>query len=416
MSTFTWLDTSEQERRRILDMITLFRDKETRDELGIGAVRDAFADLFFPGTSTIQTRARYFLFIPWIYLNLEAKQIPSHAIAIKARTKEVELMHTLLKSGSTDGLIGRLAKARLKRLPSAIYWQGVAAWGIRLFPGAQSVYHHSLDGFYKANRQIKQLRHENQGDDGDMGELQLRGRHNWRPGVKALCPVNFPTEATFDLTAEEADYLRECIVGSQSGSLLAFLITETNGMSRVAAPWQHPDWARLAPHLQDYLTHARYFSLLIHGAALLYNLMLAEQACRTLSVERQSQVDEYRQRLVKWVAEMDSFQVELARWDWQYHFWEIVSLGNPRVTWLTQQFINSWLVLALNDPAAVADSRPARELIRQRERRLKGKLSRLDNTRSLELWNGAAGTGRLDYRWSVAQTLVFDILEGLQRA
>ena len=44
---------------------------DTRDELGIGSVRDAFADMLFPGTSTIMTRARYFLLVPWTYQRLE---------------------------------------------------------------------------------------------------------------------------------------------------------------------------------------------------------------------------------------------------------------------------------------------------------------------------------------------------------
>jgi len=51
----------------MLDVINAFSEKDTRDELGFGSVRDAFADTLFPGTSTIQTRARYFLFVPWIY-------------------------------------------------------------------------------------------------------------------------------------------------------------------------------------------------------------------------------------------------------------------------------------------------------------------------------------------------------------
>ena len=67
MSAFAWLSYSESERRKALDVISLFRERDTRDELGIGVIRDAFADLLFPGTSTIQTRARYFLFVPWIY-------------------------------------------------------------------------------------------------------------------------------------------------------------------------------------------------------------------------------------------------------------------------------------------------------------------------------------------------------------
>ncbi|MBX3438179.1 MAG: hypothetical protein KF861_11860 [Planctomycetaceae bacterium] len=62
-STFTWLDYSEHERRKMLDVIGLFGKKTTRDELGLGSLRDTFADLLFPGTSTIQTAARYVLFV-----------------------------------------------------------------------------------------------------------------------------------------------------------------------------------------------------------------------------------------------------------------------------------------------------------------------------------------------------------------
>jgi len=58
MVSLTWLDYSEQERRQAMEVIDLFREEETRDELGLGTIRDAFADLLFPGTSTIQTRAR----------------------------------------------------------------------------------------------------------------------------------------------------------------------------------------------------------------------------------------------------------------------------------------------------------------------------------------------------------------------
>ena len=61
-----WLDTSSDEQRRVRELIALFAQSESRDELGIGQVRDAFSEMLFPGTSVIQTRARYFLFVPWI--------------------------------------------------------------------------------------------------------------------------------------------------------------------------------------------------------------------------------------------------------------------------------------------------------------------------------------------------------------
>jgi len=70
VSSFAWLDYCESERRKALDVIQAFGDRSTLDELGIGIIRDALADLLFPGTSTIQTRAKYHLFIPLIYLKL----------------------------------------------------------------------------------------------------------------------------------------------------------------------------------------------------------------------------------------------------------------------------------------------------------------------------------------------------------
>ena len=77
MSTFTWIDHSEKQRRQILEAIDLFREKDTRDELGIAGIRDTFSDMLFPGTGALQTRARYFLFVPWMYLDFEAKRVSS---------------------------------------------------------------------------------------------------------------------------------------------------------------------------------------------------------------------------------------------------------------------------------------------------------------------------------------------------
>ena len=90
------------------DVLDLFREQDTRDELGIGVIRDAFADLLFPGTTTIQTRARYFLLVPWVYLNLEQKRAPSTRFAIRLRQDENYLTRCLLESGESDGVIGRV--------------------------------------------------------------------------------------------------------------------------------------------------------------------------------------------------------------------------------------------------------------------------------------------------------------------
>lgn len=416
MSSFTWLDSSEQQRRQMLNVIHLFREKETRDELGIGAIRDAFADLFFPGTSTIQTRARYFLFIPWIYTTLEAKRTAADKLWQRARRSEVDLINTLFNNGATDGLIGINARGSLKRLPSAIYWQGLGAWGIRLFPGPQASYHRSIDGFYAANSQVNQVQSENWGDE-DTHETQLRQVYNWHTGVRELRPGNFPVDANFALNREEAVYLQERILSSQPDSLLAFFAAEKREPMRTNFPWEHPAWSAMPARLHEQLYHARRFSLSIHGAPLLYNLMLAEKAQANSAGSGSELVDHYREALALWAEEMAHETSDLSDWDWQGRFWQIVRQGNHHISWRTEKFFNDWLRLALeSNPAEITENAAARQLIQQRERRLKGKLSRLYNSRALELWNGAAGTGRLNYRWGVAQTMLGDIWEDLDDA
>ena len=69
-----WIDHDPEERQRTQRVLALFRERETRDELGFGAVRDAIADTLFPGTSTIETRLRYTLFVPWLYRRLEDRR------------------------------------------------------------------------------------------------------------------------------------------------------------------------------------------------------------------------------------------------------------------------------------------------------------------------------------------------------
>ena len=107
MSRFAWLDYSEHERRKALDVIDQFREKDTRDELGIGTVRDALADRLFPGISTIQTRARYLIFIPWIHQSLETDHVRSDDAPRIARHREIKLIHALLESEDHEGIIGR---------------------------------------------------------------------------------------------------------------------------------------------------------------------------------------------------------------------------------------------------------------------------------------------------------------------
>lgn len=410
-SAFAWLDHSESDRQNALEIVDLFKEQDTRDELGIGTVRDALADTLFPGISTIQTRAKYLLFVPWIYKALENKKTKSADIEGLARYHEIELINPLLAADNAIGVIGRDAKANLQRLPSSVYWSGLGVLGIRRFQGAQYQYHRSLDSFYRGRRQ--------QHADAEDGIVEMgKPRTNWHEGIPPV-PDAFPKSATLKLTKNEAGYLRQQIMTNVPGTLFAFLVDQAEWWDTVSLPWHHPQVGECSSQVKSHLHHAELFSLVMSGVVLLYNLMLAElrESGHTEGTGGPGRlVGHYRSELGEWYEEIGNRRRELAQWvDARPEFWALVGNINQRIPIPTVQFIDTWIDLALGFDRidVLIDSRAARDLVRNRELRLKRKMARLISPRSLELWSGAAGTGRLSYRWAQVQTILWDILRGL---
>ena len=306
-SSFGWLAHDDGERRRMMEVINLFRERGTLDELGIGTIRDTFADHFFPGTSTIQTRARYFFFIPWMYQQIEEERIPSSRAGRKARELHTHLVASLKKGGvgTSAGLIGIDAGDALQRLPSAIYWYGLGRWGIRSFPGSTDRYHASLDAHYREERAAR---------TSDGGELINLARRNWLPSIPAR-PQAFLDTTTFDLTATEADFLIERVRRSAPDSLLAACLTpQTTRKSSAKAPWEIGT-DTVPQRLRDDIEHARLFSLVMEGAALLYNRLLAEASAAHFAAADTARVDRYGAALAKWAADMAADGRVLAEWN-----------------------------------------------------------------------------------------------------
>jgi hypothetical protein len=212
----------------MLDVVQLFSERDTRDELGIGTIRDAFSDYFFPGTSTIQTRPKYLLLIPWMYLDFERKKTPSAKIEHGARKLETDLIEVLLKNGSGTGVIGKDAKKQLVQLPSMIYWTGLKSWGIRLFPGYRKQYHDSLDRFYKQRVFVR-----DEETDSDMSGDQRKP--NWHPAIPSP-PENLMHKVSLKLNTCEASYLRERLLFSHRNCLLAKLLRAST-FHKADFPW-----------------------------------------------------------------------------------------------------------------------------------------------------------------------------------
>jgi hypothetical protein len=384
-----------------MDVVDLFRETGTVDELGIAAIRDSFSDLFFPGTSTIQTRACYFLLLPWTYLRMERKRIPSSRAEAWARDEEFNLNARLLTEEDTAGVFGSAAGRTLKRLPSAAYWGGLWSWGIRLYPGSTDAYLRSLDGFYQQSAR-------------KVMESDAEGRQdvppNWHPHVPKP-PDRFPDTLSVALRREDAEYLCDRILARHPGSLLAVLVSRPSAEALAAGwPWDLATLPGVSPLLREQLDHARRFAVALHGAALLYNLMLAELR------EDGGLIETYRGKLNRWAGDAEVLLEELHTWDLET-VWAVVRGQGRSIGLPTRAFVASWVeTLRAGGPLAVTSDRsPARQLVQERETQLKGARARLASRRHLELWGGASGTDRLGYRWSGTRVILKDIFDGLSR-
>ena len=403
-SLLSWIDHDSKARERALRILSLFQEKESRDELGLGSVRDSFADQLFPGTSTIQTRLRYMLFVPWIYQSLEEKQLPAERFSICADKLERDLVQPLMDSDDQAGVFGKTAGKKLKRLPSSVYWAGLGVWGIRITPFSQDEYHRRIDETYRRRNVLKA--HEKdakvRGDDIDVepGKAAL----SWHDKVPAP-PEDFPGEVNFALTREEAEFIQDRIQIACPNSLLSFLALHCEPAD-TQAPWEHPDYGSFSEQHSELLTHARLFSEVMHGAALLYNVQLAKlRNHEGLVAEHQASFDEWTENLP--LDEIRSWSVN--------RLWEVTMNHGHTITEQTKSFVKKWIDHTRKSPNELLSNANALTLIKEREVKLKGTRSRFRNQRALEQWSGYSGTGRLVYRWPKVKVLLNDLYQGMSR-
>ena len=362
MSTLGWLDSSEHERRAVLELVAALREPGTLDELGIGSIRDTIADELFPGTSTIQTRARYFLFIPWILQRVEAT---SPRLAERhVRDLQLQLCGALDKAhGANAGVIGREAGAALQRWPLSIYWLGLARWGIRRNSW-------SIPYYFEALRRPSTWgllgRAVEEDVEGRRDESADRDRGNW-VGLPPP-PPDFPRVASFALTVEEGQFLQERVAHSRPESYLAhiLLLSRAEDGTTASMPWDHVAAETASVSVASWLHDARLFSLVHEGAALLYNRLLAE------ALDDQEHVDDFGHRLTQWSESVAAAEPDIRKWD-RESMWDRLRRANPRLRWRTQEFADRWYGLAATQSGSTPVRwREARTLIRRARTRTEG--------------------------------------------
>lgn len=393
-SMISWLDVSVDEQRRMRELAALFTVRESRDELGLGQLRDGVADALFPGTSTLHTRARYLLFVPWCF-QVAARAKPDQRAR---RLDEVEraIIGPLRSSTDADGLLGLRAGAALKNLPSSVYWSMLQSYEILAHPASRT----------EALAESAAMRRMD--DDGRTTLTSI-----W--SVPAM-PAGFPEEIPngFTLSHDEAGWLRDRILTHAQGTLLAHLALVRPDADS-PTPWTDSAALSAPPRAAALLRQAEDFSTVIHGAQLLYNFLLATDADR-LGARQESLTDSYREQLDAWAMTITD-RTRAWRLDDLLTILRAEQNGPLVVAPGAQEFVRAWSDLVRqHPPAELTDLPAAQHLIRERERRIKGAKRRLGNRQRLEAWSGAAGSRPLTFRWGNVRRILADLHDGLHDA
>ena len=394
-SSLGWLDLDSAASERVGELLRALDEPGTLDVLGLGTVRDAFSGMLNPGTSTIQTRLRYFIFVPWICAKLEAQRVPAAEFPRRLRDDEARLIDCLRHLGRNQGVIGYNAGRSLQRMPSDGYWGGLWTWGLRRLDLSISEY---------GQRAAALGRHRPDRDDDK--NATTRAVSMWADLPRA--PDGFLNEEiTFDLGPGEAELLVDHIRRWHEGTLLAWLCATPDMAADVGFPWELPTH-NMPSQLVEMLRHARNFSELTAGPQYVYNMLLARQARAELHWDTDELEASECRHLEVWAKRVTARLDDVRSWVADLpRFW--VLLAEHRISRSAREFVNAIVTRAADNPEGFAEDREVHKLISKRELRLKSKRARLAHRSALENWNGFGVGGQFDYRWGITQSYMADI-------
>ena len=390
---FGWIDFSSEDSKLAAGIINALRERGAVDELGIGGIQSAFADRFFPGTSTIQTRAKYFFAVCYalreVFENTDRKNFAS-----KLYTIEKDYSKALYENTSDEdkeGIFGSRYfdsdnKSWVRRPPSEVYWSGIKQFGFIRFDESKKgislaeficILETSLSA---DNGYIRQKGDED--EDCDRNDAEEKFWHWQLPQF-----ANWQKSPTPYLSEDEKSFFRQQIREKFSGTLLCAMLE--NGMP---GKFKYADRLPMGAELEKLWQLANGFAEFIYPAQIYFNLLLQ----RGKSAE-------------KWRKLQGTFQQRAEKVDIDGIF-KILPAASPTALIRrkrTEKFLNELKKLFL---AEKLDEYALDELLTDREKYLKGaKRAKLCHREDFQNGGTMFSGEKLSFRFPVASTLLKDI-------
>jgi len=410
MSTLGWVDFSSTDRQQVSNILAMLREPGTLDELGIGQIRDAFADLLFPGFSTIQTRAKYLITVPRIFrdyhlLTVSQKKRKSLDKYLKEREDDVAKRLVEKHGSSEEGIIGAtmIDKGGVSRRPSSVYWNAYRQFGII----KEDL---SLQEFCRAYEKITPIHHSSeQHDEGDDDD----GNYRLKRSVELPdFNENWIEDLSLELTKKEAEFLVEYITFSihiadtvpsqllKHGLLDKALKEEYSSIETLTLLLINE--SEVSSVCKDTLRLANEFSLAMEGPHIRYNIILAQRNGFEKSVET------YTQEFVEWKEKVRKKHLFHQQSD---DAWLSAAKRNHAQPFKskTTNFVKAWSKL-------IRENAVDEELDKLVEKQALDNKKERSLLRKKLIKEGWVGIRRLDYRWFYVRKILKDIQKGLKHA
>ncbi len=413
-----WIDFSETDKNKAMKALEMWQDAGTVDELGVGVVRDALSDAMFPGITTIMTRAKYYFIVPRIIHSYLSDEKIQKRISLRKylNDRENEIMQELAQKYDFDEeqrIIGiniakhnkglpSQRKKELARKPSSIYWNGMKAYGIYRGQLPLSIFLQHFDN--------KSIFGEKGFDayDSESGDDRDANLNEESPFYLPDYDRKWSNDLSIDLSADEADFLKQKIIDRHPATLLAKTIGNVEFTQQFldAAAFSDlmgkPFINELPGSIKAVVQTAGKFWQIMDGAHIRYNIILHS---------RHGSSDKALEFTSKWNTWLNVMQA----FNWEEFnrplMWEITK-SHSHVKPFTERFINEWMnnISTSNFDADTLDG-----MVEKQELKNKGARSKLRPGND-DKYNNWIGIAEMNFRFRNAKLIIQDIQEGGNRA
>jgi hypothetical protein len=225
-----YIHTNREELSKVVQVLKMTSESVALDELGIGRLRDAFADLMFPGISTLQKHMKYFSLMPQLYKKATEKRY-NRLSEVKDEIIRLERIMTKTLSDNSPGasgitgsdMINRKTNNYVKYDPAYIYNSGLQTFEILKSPQLYELIYSSSKAIHASPQKL-----ETDEEDIDNDAMEYEGLYQFCafPAVD----YDFTQECDIDLTPEDAAFITQHILNAKAckGTLLRFLVEHPN--------------------------------------------------------------------------------------------------------------------------------------------------------------------------------------------